>query len=211
MFGYQSLPITQQGDVNLICGTYVLPEVFPELGDIFAEGSVAIHIDLNAYEIAKNHRVDYGFVSDPKLTLAALGDAVEATITPAQREAARGRLERARRREGGARAEGDGAGSRLAGRRADADVPLHGGPARRRSPMARSSSMRRSRTARRSAATSSRDEPGAYFLTRGGSLGVGFPGAIGVKLAHPDKTVIGFSGDGGAMYTISGAVDGGAP
>ena len=44
--------------------------------------------------------------------------------------------------------------------------------------------------------------PGHYFLTRGGSLGVGIPGALGLKLAHPDKTVIGFSGDGGSMYTI---------
>jgi benzoylformate decarboxylase len=44
--------------------------------------------------------------------------------------------------------------------------------------------------------------PGHYFSTRGGSLGVGFPGALGVKLALPDKTVLGFSGDGGAMYTI---------
>jgi benzoylformate decarboxylase len=43
---------------------------------------------------------------------------------------------------------------------------------------------------------------GEYFLTRGGSLGIGFPGAIGAKLANPDKTVIGFSGDGGSMYTI---------
>jgi thiamine pyrophosphate-dependent acetolactate synthase large subunit-like protein len=33
-------------------------------------------------------------------------------------------------------------------------------------------------------------------------LGVGIPGAIGVKLANPDKTVIGFTGDGGSMYTI---------
>ena len=31
---------------------------------------------------------------------------------------------------------------------------------------------------------------------------MGIPGAIGLKLAHPDKTVIGFSGDGGSMYTI---------
>jgi thiamine pyrophosphate-dependent acetolactate synthase large subunit-like protein len=43
---------------------------------------------------------------------------------------------------------------------------------------------------------------GQYFLTRGGSLGVGIPGAIGAKLANPDKTVVGFTGDGGAMYTI---------
>lgn len=45
-------------------------------------------------------------------------------------------------------------------------------------------------------------EAGQYFFTRGGSLGVGFPGAIGLKLANPEKTVIGFSGDGGSMYTI---------
>jgi benzoylformate decarboxylase len=44
--------------------------------------------------------------------------------------------------------------------------------------------------------------PRSYFLTRGGSLGVGIPGAIGAKVANPDKTVIGICGDGGAMYTI---------
>jgi benzoylformate decarboxylase len=46
-----------------------------------------------------------------------------------------------------------------------------------------------------------RSEPGSYFFTRGGSLGVGFPGAIGVSLANPGKLVIGLCGDGGTMYT----------
>ena len=36
----------------------------------------------------------------------------------------------------------------------------------------------------------------------GGSLGVGIPGALAAKLANPEKTVIGFTGDGGSMYTI---------
>lgn len=44
--------------------------------------------------------------------------------------------------------------------------------------------------------------PGSYLLTRGGSLGIGIPGAIGAKLARPDTTVVGFTGDGGSMYTI---------
>ncbi len=44
--------------------------------------------------------------------------------------------------------------------------------------------------------------PDHFFQTRGGSLGVGIPGAIGIKVAHPEKTVIGFTGDGGSMYTI---------
>jgi benzoylformate decarboxylase len=43
---------------------------------------------------------------------------------------------------------------------------------------------------------------GEYLLTRGGSLGVGFPGAIGLQLANPGRTVVGLSGDGGSMYTI---------
>jgi benzoylformate decarboxylase len=45
-------------------------------------------------------------------------------------------------------------------------------------------------------------KPGHYFVTRGGSLGVGFPGAIGIKFADKKKTVVAFSGDGGSMYTI---------
>ena len=44
--------------------------------------------------------------------------------------------------------------------------------------------------------------PGRYFQTRGGSLGVGIPGALGVKLARPDLEVVAFTGDGGSMYTI---------
>ena len=44
--------------------------------------------------------------------------------------------------------------------------------------------------------------PRSYFLTRGGSLGVGLPGAIGAKLANPKNTVVGIIGDGAAMYTI---------
>nr|WP_232306670.1 thiamine pyrophosphate-dependent enzyme [Thermobifida cellulosilytica] len=44
--------------------------------------------------------------------------------------------------------------------------------------------------------------PGQYFQTRGGSLGVGIPGAMGIKLARPEAPVIGFTGDGGSMYTI---------
>ena len=47
-----------------------------------------------------------------------------------------------------------------------------------------------------------RTEPGSYFFTRGGSLGVGFPGAVGAQMANPDKLVVGLCGDGGTMYTL---------
>jgi len=46
------------------------------------------------------------------------------------------------------------------------------------------------------------DQPGSFFGNHGGGIGQGLPGALGVKLAKPDQTVIAVVGDGSAMYTI---------
>jgi benzoylformate decarboxylase len=43
---------------------------------------------------------------------------------------------------------------------------------------------------------------GDYFGGRGGGIGQGFAGAIGVKIAMPDRPVVAVSGDGSAMYSI---------
>jgi benzoylformate decarboxylase len=202
MFGFASKPITQKGDVNLICGTYILPEVFPELGPIFAEGAKTIHIDLDSGAIAKNHPVDVGIVADPKLTLALLAEALAATMKPDQQAAARDRAATI------GQAKAEKRTKQLEADHAVRDaVPL------------KMSRFMEELTAQLpkddvlifdEALTSSPavvrywppQRTGEYFLTRGGSLGIGFPGALGAKLANPTKTVIGFSGDGGSMYTI---------
>jgi len=201
MFGYSSLPTTSKGDVNLVCGTYMVPEVFPELGNIFAPGAKVIHIDLNAYEIAKNHPVDLGMVSDPKLTLNKLAIALAAIMTPEQKTAAKARFDEL------AAAKQKKLESALAYDRTVRDqVPLH------------SSRFIEELVAQLPADAIIFDEAltnsppivrykpptqaGDYFVTRGGSLGVGIPGAIAAKIANPHKTVIGFTGDGGSMYTI---------
>jgi benzoylformate decarboxylase len=44
--------------------------------------------------------------------------------------------------------------------------------------------------------------PGSYYGARGGGIGQALPGALGVKLAHPDRPVVALSGDGSAMYSI---------
>jgi thiamine pyrophosphate-dependent acetolactate synthase large subunit-like protein len=201
MFGEHSSAITSQADVILICGTYVFPEVFPALSAVFASQAKIIHIDLDAYEVAKNFPVDLGLVSDPKVTLAQLAGALEATMTPSQRERASVRVS-----EYGAIQQQEKAAWRKADEARRNTLPLH------------ASHFMEELAARLpqdaiifdEALTVSPDLvnyippvlPGHYFLTRGGSLGVGLPGAIGLKLAHPEKTVIGFSGDGGSMYTI---------
>ena len=92
MFGEHSRAITSQADVVLICGTYVFPEVFPALSGVFAPGAKVIHIDLNAYEVAKNFPVDLGLISDPKTTLAKLAAALETTMTLEQKAAASARI-----------------------------------------------------------------------------------------------------------------------
>jgi len=43
---------------------------------------------------------------------------------------------------------------------------------------------------------------GDYFGGRGGGIGQGLAGAIGVKVAMPDRPVVVVSGDGSAMYAI---------
>jgi benzoylformate decarboxylase len=201
MFGYQSLPITSKGDVNLICGTYVLPEVFPELGRIFAPQAKVVHLDLNAYEIAKNHPVDIGMVGDPQRTLTVLADALAARMTPQQHDAARARFEalalaqeitRARQLEQD-RSMHDAVPLQMPRFMAELAAALPADALIFDEALTNSPPISRYFPATRA---------GQYFLTRGGSLGVGIPGAIGAKLANPDKTVVGFSGDGGSMYTI---------
>lgn len=201
MFGYKSRPIMEQGDVNLVCGTYILPEVFPELTNVFKEGAKVIHIDLNAYEIAKNHPVDLGIVSDPKLTLGKLATILEEKITSEQKEAAKQRTESIGKAKEDKRQQA-----------IEADKAV-----RDAKPLKFSRFMEELAPhlpddviifdeALTCSPEISRYKPPTqtdhYFLTRGGSLGVGIPGAIGAKIANPDKVVIGFTGDGGSMYTI---------
>ena len=46
-------------------------------------------------------------------------------------------------------------------------------------------------------------EPGRTYYRSAGSLGWGFPGSIGVKLAAPNKRVVCFTGDGGFGYHLT--------
>jgi thiamine pyrophosphate-dependent acetolactate synthase large subunit-like protein len=201
MFGEHSRAITSKADTVLICGTYVFPEVFPALSGVFAPEAKVIHIDLNAYEVAKNFPVDLGLISDPKTTLAKLATALETTMTADQKTAATARaIQCAAAKEQAMTAQ------READRSRREAVPLH--PSRFMEELAEQ--LPKDAIIFDEALTVTPDLvhyippmiPGHYFLTRGGSLGVGLPGALGIKLAHPDKTVIGFSGDGGSMYTI---------
>jgi thiamine pyrophosphate-dependent acetolactate synthase large subunit-like protein len=198
MFGDHSRAITSQADAVLVVGTYVFPEVFPALQGAFAEGAPVVHIDLDAYEIAKNFPVELGLAADPKLTLAALADTLAERVDA---DAARARVDELtalKEHETEAALEGD--------LEFEDAVPLHmsafTAELARQAPddvIVFDEALTVSPEVTRYLVP---DLPNHFFQTRGGSLGVGIPGALGIKLARPDKTVIGFTGDGGSMYTI---------
>ncbi|MFF2193747.1 thiamine pyrophosphate-binding protein [Streptomyces sp. NPDC058157] len=193
MFGPHSKELVGEADGVLIVGTYVFPEVFPELENPFRPGAKVVHIDLNAYEIAKNHPVDLGLAADPRQALRALAGVLEQRLTPQRRAAAAARLD-ARTRER-ARAARQAA--------PDDDTPmavfLRTLAERTRGDLiVFDEALTTSPLVTRYLPP---ERPGDYHLTRGGSLGVGFPGAVGAKLARPDRLVVGFAGDGGSMYT----------
>jgi benzoylformate decarboxylase len=201
MFGEDSAAKVADADAVLVCGTYLFPEVFALTHTPFRPDATIVQIDLDPYAIAKNHPVTMGMLGDPRLTLRALTDALGAVMSDGQSGAAGQRARRHGERAAHARAEQ---------RRRDQDqrdeMPL------RMSTVAEQLALLLPDDAvvfDESLTNSPEltrwlppEQPGLFFQTPGGTLGVGIPGAVGAKLAHPDKTVVGFTGDGGAMYTF---------
>jgi benzoylformate decarboxylase len=192
MFGADSAQVVADADSILMVGTYAFPEVFPLLESPFKDGARIVHIDLDAYEIAKNFPVSTGIVADPRLTLAAL-----ATELNRQRSAG----------WAGPVSYPTGAHPHPVTRQADGPPPA---AVLERFVSCLSRQAPDSLTVFDEALTASGPlarylpprVPGQFFQTRGGSLGVGIPGALGIKLARPDAPVVAFTGDGGSMYTI---------
>jgi len=203
MFGFDSAKHIRNADAVLIVGTYVFPEVFPNLkdSDAFEPTTRIIHVDLDAYEIAKNYRVDIGVVADPKESLGRIADMIERMISPEERKAVAERIATIAARKH----EENQAAMAMDIEKQDSSPPPMGAFARELAKKLPADAM-----VFDEALTCSPDltryivseGPGTYFQTRGGSLGLGIPGAIGLKLAHPERTVFGFTGDGGSLYTI---------
>ncbi|MCI3927785.1 thiamine pyrophosphate-binding protein [Streptomyces sp. AN091965] len=212
MFGADSARVVAGADAVLIVGTYVFPEVFPQLASPFGPGAAIVHIDADAYEIAKNFPVDLGLAADPALALEGLAEhlallagtaggarepqaaqapaAAPATERPAAGAPAPGPAGPGR---AGPAQEAGGEGSLMEcfARELAAQAPpglvVFDEALTACAPLLRHLPPRRA---------------GCYFQTRGGSLGVGIPGALGVKLARPELPVVAFTGDGASMYTI---------
>ena len=209
MFGEASLPITRDSDCVIAIGCYLLPEVFPTLSDIFAENAAIIHLDSNSDNIAKNHRVDFSLIGDINGLInqvcVALGQCSEA----ASKRFTENNLNNRRLKE-----QRPSSIDTLYGLKSNITDDEYDGKrvfmasgefCRELSQQLPTNSIIFDEALTNSPPISHfipGQRLGDKYWTRGGSLGTGFPGAIGVKLAEPEREVIGFSGDGGSMYTI---------
>lgn len=201
MFGAASRPITSAADVVLVCGTTLLPEVFPDIEGVFAPDARLIHFDLNTYEIGKNFPTALGALADPKGALALLGGELDRILSAEQRAKARGHIEQQAEIRSRRRQDERAADARLRDR-----MPLRAAQFME----ALATRLPADAMIFDEALTNSpelmrylpQEQPGTYFQTRAGMLGTGLPGAVGLKIARPERTVFGFAGDGGSISTI---------
>jgi benzoylformate decarboxylase len=192
--------VLEEADLLFSVGADLLTMSLPSDVDPVPPELAIVHLDSDPWELGKNYPARVAIMGDPKATLPELAFEIESRLTPERRERARERLEATRgatirhREELVARARAE------ALRVPITPLALMHAVATALPPEAvvideTISSGAGLRTFLRS------DDPKSFFGLRGGGIGWGLPAAIGVKLALPDRPVVGLIGDGSAMYT----------
>ena len=169
----------------------------------FHPNAKLVHMDADSAGVGTSLPTDVGILADPKTGLDALAEALDGMMSGSESEAAKVRavgvaeqksaaIDRAVRRR---KARWDA--SPMSAERLMAEVAA----------AAPDDSIIINDAVTSGAALLDSfdfDEPGSVFGGRGGALGWGMGGALGVKLANPDRPVIAVDGDGSAMMTVQG-------
>jgi len=188
-------------DVVLLVGGPFFEEVWYAPGSPLPADAVAIQVEGSPERLAHNIAVSVGLVSDPHAALSALRVAVERGADPGFRDAAARRnealralkTEDAQAQRARAAKRWDQAPISVPRLVAEIEAALPGDAIVVDESITASIDLAR---------TVDFDGPGSYVGARGGGIGQSLPGALGVKLAHPDRPVVALSGDGSAMYSI---------
>jgi benzoylformate decarboxylase len=160
-----------------------------------------IHLDVDPWELGKNYPPSVAILGDPKATLPEITAAVRERMTSGARAAARERLAAA---TGAIAAEREALETKARALAGAAPVQplalLHAiGEMLPKDAVVVEEALSSAGGIRKLIRS---DDPQSYFGLRGGGIGWGLPAAIGVKLALPDRPVVGLIGDGSAMYTF---------
>lgn len=200
-FGPSGRDAIRDCDVVLAVGANLFTPFTYVPRDAIGPSTRLLHLDSSAWEIGRVYGPTVGILADPKAGLAELATEIDGRLSAAARAAAAERTARLERE----REELDEAFERMAREAWDA-VPI--------SPYRLAMEVRDvlppgAILVDESITTSgllhralSFREPGAFYSHRGGAIGWGFGGALGVQLARPDRKVVAVLGDGSATYSL---------
>ena len=188
-------------DAVLAVGTNVFGGYFHFSGRSLPAGAALIHVDQAAREIGKSEPTDVGIAADPKTALARLAEALAAEMSGADAEAAKGRAARLAEMSAAAR---EATERRLRERWDTSPMSAERMMSEVAKALPPDALIADDSVTTRDAihAAVAFEQPGTVFGERGGALGWGMGGALGLKLANPDKPVIGIIGDGSSMMTV---------
>ena len=197
----QTRKALQGADLVLLLGGLFFEDVWFASGGPFPGEAVVVQIEESRERLAYNHRLRAGVVGGLRESLRALADGVGGSAGPAFKAGAGGRnaaLEALREAESAAYR----ARAQKGWDREPISLPRVMAEIRSALP-ADAVIVEESITANADLArTLDFRGPGDYFSGRGGGIGQGLAGALGVKLALPRRPVVAISGDGSAMYSI---------
>jgi benzoylformate decarboxylase len=160
-----------------------------------------VHLDSATSEVEKSYPTEIGVFADPATGLAELADALDQDMSAPAKEAAATRMAELGERRRRAREEYQ---ERLRQRWDNNPIAVE-------RMMHELAAAAPPGTIVADEAVTSRpammqefsfDEPGTFFGIQGGALGWAMPGALGLKLARPDRPVLSVVGDGASMYTV---------
>jgi benzoylformate decarboxylase len=193
----------EPADVLLVVGLNLFqPFLYVAQGPL-PDHTTVVQIDSDPWEVGKNYPVQVGILSDPKAAMAQLTPRLRQRMTPTQKAAAKQRLESERelrlqeRRSLESRTAEDESKEPMSPLVLMREI-AHTLPA---DAVVVNESVTAGSTLR--AWLKLKDEK-SFFQAKGGGLGFGVPAVVGVKLALPQRPVIGLIGEGSAMYAIQG-------
>ena len=191
----------QNADVVLAVGTDVFASFLYVDVPFLNPDTKLIHMDSNYWEIEKSYPTEVGIMADPAAGMADLAVSLESNMTGGQREAAATRaatLAAARERDAERYQE------RIAATWNNSPMPVERMMHELADAVPPNTIIADEAVTSRPAVNRAFDfeKPGDIYGIRGGALGWAMPGALGVKLAHPDRPVLAVVGDGASMYTV---------
>ena len=191
----------ENADVVLAVGTDVFAS-FLYVDVPFLKPDVKlIHLDSNYWEIEKSYPTEVGMLADPGAGMADLAESLDGAMTGSQREAA---ATRAATLAAGRQRDRERYQERIKPTWENRPMPVERMMHELAAAVPPDTIIADEAVTSRPAVNRAFDfeKPGDIYGIRGGALGWAMPGALGVKLAHPDRPVLAVVGDGASMYTV---------